>query len=357
MSKHSVKDRLKFKDISWLMPSVDVEGILEKLGVSDISRSGDEVEAYCPDHHIYTGREPSHPKWTANVKSGKTFCFTEGRGSNLLWIVSRMLECSATEAMQFMCGDKDGEFDMNKIRLDAMRRASDRLLEKEDDVVEKKISGLGSVMREMERGSMSPEAYEFFMRPPGKKHPTNITKETVDHYKIFERTWGFYTETVITPFVQEGNLVGFSSTNLLTKDDWLFRHPMKTEKDYRKTRFPSGFKTNSFLFGYDDCDISSEFLIVTEGPREVMKLWQEGFKNSVAILGSFMGDGQMELLSKLAPKEVVLMFDGDAAGDNAAEKIGAKLSQLVEVRVCRPPEGMDPKNLERRDLEKMIFSS
>jgi len=355
MSRHSVKDRLKFKDISWLMPSVDVEDALERIGVVGISRTGDEVEGYCPDHHIYTGREPSHPKWTANVNSGKTFCFTEGRGSNLIWVVARILECSANEAMSFLCGE-DGDIDVDKLKIEAMKRVKERILEDDDETKDRKISGLGSVMREMERGCMSPEAYKFFMQPPGKS-PTNISKDTVDHYKVFERTWGFYVDRAVIPFVQEGNLVGFSATDILGKDNWLFRHPTKSERDYKKTRFPSGFKTNSFLFGYDDCDSSAEYLIVTEGPREVMKLWQEGFTNSIAILGSYMGDRQMELLSSLAPKRVVLMFDGDAAGDNAAKRIGEKLSQLVEVQVCRPPEGMDPKNLGRSDFEKMILSS
>lgn len=356
MSKHSVKDRLRYKDISWLMPSVDVEGVLHKMGVDDISRSGDEVTAYCPDHRIFTGRDPSHPKWTVNVNTGKTFCFTEGRGSNILWVISRMLDCSANEAMNFLCG-QDGDFDVDKLRIEAMRRVTERLTEPEDDGTDVRVSGLGSVMREMERGCMSPEAYKFFMRPPNKKHPTNITKATVDHYKVFERTWGFYVDRVIIPFVQEGNLLGFCATDILGKQVWMDRHPTKPEGDYRKTRFPSGFKTNSFLFGYDDCDSNADFLILTEGPREVMKLWQEGFTNSVAILGSYMGNQQMELISKLAPKRVVLMFDGDAAGDNAAERVGEKLLQLVDVQVCRPPEGKDPKNLDKTDFERMILSS
>ena len=354
MSKHSVKDRLKFKDISWLMPSVDVLSILERMGVNDISRMGNEVTAYCPDHHIFTGREPSHPKWTVNVDSGKTFCFTEGRGSNLIWVVSRVLDCSANEAMSFMCGE-NVDIDVSKLRLEAMRRAKDRLLENEDSD-EPTVSGLGAVIREMERGCMSPEAYEFFMNPPGNKKPTNITKATVDHYKIFERTWGFYIDRVIIPFVQEGSLMGFCATDILGEEEWVYRHPLKDKKEYKKTRFPSGFKTNSFLFGYDDCRKGEDFLIVTEGPREVMKLWQEGFTNSIAVLGSYLGDRQMELLSSLAPKKVILMFDGDRAGDNAADRIEKKLSQLVEVSVCRPPEGLDPKNLGRKDFENMIFN-
>ena len=354
MSRHSVKDRIKYKDISWLMPSVDVVASLEKLGVQGISRTGDEITAYCPDHHIFTGNEPSHPKWTLNVKNGKTFCFTEGRGSNLLWIISRVLDVSADEAMKFLCGE-NGDIDVSKLRLDAMKRAKERLLDNDEEDDTPRVSGLSSVRREMERGCMSPEAYEFFMSPPGKKHPTNICKDTVDHYQVFERTWGYYVDTVVIPFVQKGVLMGFSATDILGKEEWLFRHPTKSENEYKKTRFPSGFKTREFLFGYDDCQEGADFLIVTEGPREVMKLWQEGFTNSVAVLGSFMGDTQMELLSSLAPKKVVLMFDGDSAGDRAAEGVGKKLENLVEVVVCRPPEGMDPKNLERRDFEKMIF--
>ena len=105
MEGPSVRERLRYKDISWLMPSVDVPTVLDKLGVDHEGVRGGEIRGFCPDHHLYTGRQPSHPYWTVNVETGETYCFTEGRGSNLVWIVRRLLECRrADDAAKFLAG-------------------------------------------------------------------------------------------------------------------------------------------------------------------------------------------------------------------------------------------------------------
>ena len=97
-----VRERQRYRDISWLMPSVDVRGVLERLGVERIRRNGDEIEALCPDHKLFKGCESSHPNWTVNVHTGVTFCRTEPRSSNLVWTVARLLECHPREAAAFM---------------------------------------------------------------------------------------------------------------------------------------------------------------------------------------------------------------------------------------------------------------
>ena len=142
------------------------------------------------------------------------------------------------------------------------------------------------------------------------------------------------------------------------KEEWLKSHPLKEEGDYRKVLYPPNMVSGNCLFGFDDCEKGADFLVVVEGPREKMKLWQEGFPNSVAIMGSYMSDVQMTLIAELAPKKVVLMFDGDDAGASATERVADKLSRLFpgdRTRRCFPPRGKDPKNLGREELERIIF--
>lgn len=351
----SLKERWLFgKDISWLMAKgVDVPSVIAAMGSSAEGASGDEVRAYCPDHRFYTGKEQSHPDWTVNVKTGQTFCFTEGRGSNLVRTVSRVFGSKLEDAAKFMLGESS-DYDFGSIGISAVLQAASRLrLEQKERPA---VMGLDLIAKEMENRSMSDRAYQFFVHPPGKKYPTNIFPETVDRYQIFERTWGFYSDRVIIPFVMQGYVAGFCALDVLGKQEWLERSLSRTEDDYRKVRFPMNFVSGNYLFGYDDCQVGSDFLIVSEGPREVMKLWQEGFTNSVAILGSYMSDKQMELISSLAPKEIVLMFDGDDAGVKTTRRISEKLSPIFNVRSCEVPRGMDPKNLAREDFEKLVFS-
>jgi DNA primase len=154
-----------------------------------------------------------------------------------------------------------------------------------------------------------------------------------------------------------GKLVGFCAIDILGKKRWLEYHPLKTENDYKKVLYPMNFSSSDFLFGYDDYDKSSESLIIVEGPREVMKLSQEGYKNAVAVMGSYMSDQHLAWIMKLSPKVVILLFDGDNAGVETTRRVGVKLSRAFKGDSLQKrfvPQGRDPKNLSRDELEKLI---
>jgi len=333
------------------MPKVDIESVLARLNSPIKSRSEKEIRAFCPDHELMTGRRPSHANWTVNIKTGQTMCFTEGRASNLVFIVCRLFGCDVKEAIKFLTG-LDSDLPIGEIKAASIKHRLSQMRETEDEKQE--VHGLDAIAKDIENRYMSEEAYQFFIRPPGKQYPTNITKETVDRYLVFERTWGYYANRVIIPFVMRGLLRGFCALDLLGKERWLKQHPLKTEDDYRKVLYPMHFVAGDFLFGYDDCEPGADFIIVTEGPREVMKLWQEGFPNSVAILGSYLSNNQYVSLAELHPRRVVLMFDGDDAGVKTTGRIADKLKKLCPVQQCFVPRGKDPKNLDRADFERLI---
>ena len=353
MYRLGLKESLKFKDISWLMPSVNVGDVLDRLGVEVGRVSGDEIRAFCPDHRMFTGHEPSHANWDVNVKTGKTFCFTEGRGSNLVFVVCNVLDCGTRDAVAFLM-NVQGELDLGSLSISAIRQRMNTI-RATAEVEKMPVRGLNAIADEMANRYMSERAYRFFIHPPGKKYPTNIVPATVDKYQVFERTWGFYSGRVVIPFVLKGFVVGFVALDIFGKDEWLRLHPTKTEDDYRKVRYPMNFLSGDFLFGYDDCEKGAEFVVIVEGAREVMKLWQEGFTNAVAILGSYMSDNQMILLGELNPKRVVLMFDGDNSGVATTERLADKLKRVHDVKKCFVPMGKDPKNLCREDFENLVF--
>jgi len=350
-----IKERLKYKDISWLMPSVNVEDVLVRLSSKFSGKSGNTVRAYCPDHHLFVGRPSSDPNWVVNTDTGETFCHTEGRGSNLVWTICRLFNCQPREAAKFLIGTQT-DIDLLNLDLIALRHKLEQMragLKQEKE----EVRGLDVIEHDMKNRYMSEIAYKFFIHPPEKKYPTNITRDTVDKYNVFERTWGYYTNRVITPFVIRGKLVGFCAIDLLGEGDWLRMHPLKLEKDYRKVLYPLNFVSGDFLFGFDDCQTNADFLIVVEGPREVMKLWQEGYTNTVAILGCHLSDNHLKMIAELAPKKVILMFDGDDAGVETTTRIGRKLSQVFtgsSLQKCFVPRGRDPKNLDRIDLDRLV---
>lgn len=345
------------------MPSVDVPSILDKLGVTHESITKGEIRGFCPDHRIFTGKESSDPNWFCNVKTGMTNCYTEGRGSNLLWIVMRLMKFEhPSEAVKFMTGiEESGLYTValkHKINLLTTSKVKDIPVE---------VVQLDDIRRDVEKHSYSERVSDFFMKPNGKKL-IGITEGTLKRYRVFERTWGRYGDRAIIPFFDKTELVGFAAIDLLGLDRWLENSPLREEKNYRKVLYPYNFKSGEYLFGYDDCSNGCESLIITEGPRDVMKLWQEGYKDSVACLKTHISDAQMLLISKLNPKRIYLMFDGNDAGWNAIRKNSAILQHTDDsekydgpfagkVWGCFLRSGFDPKNLDRNGIEDALNKS
>lgn len=351
----SIRERVRYRDIEWLMPSVDVVDVLEKLGVEQIRTQGDEVWALCPDHHLFIARESSHPNWSVNVDTGQTNCFTEGRGSNLLWTVCRILDCTDNprEAVKFLTGI-EGDVNIAALQLSSVSKKVGRLKRGREKKEREAVFGLDEVRADLVNAFRPPGMYDFFIHPAEKKFPTDIQKDTVDHYQVFQRTWGYYKDRAIIPFFLKGELKGFCAVDVLGEEKWLLNNPLKTEDDYRKALYPLNFASSEYLYGFDDCEKGAEYIIVTEGPREVMKLWQEGFTNSVAILGGRVLDGQIRLLSELAPKKILLMFDGDSKGRLFTSEAAAMLDRLFQTSEVMTPWGRDPKNLTGEPLETLI---
>ena len=352
----------KYGEIDWLMKIIDAPTSLERLNVRMTCQSGEEWEGFCPDHYLFKGVEPSDPKWYINMISGETFCQTEGRGSNLLFTCARVLKKNrkpltvedCERAIRFLVGRDCSE---SEIALLKSQSALKRLNASSQEKTVVKKTWVGDLMFGIENGYLSQKTKDFFLTPPDKP-ATNITEETLRHFKVFEKTNGTYANRAIIPIFQNKELHGFIAVDIMGKKKWLFNHPTLLEKDYKKTLYPStetGFFKKEVLFGFDECQKNAEFIIVTEGAREVMKLWQEGFTNAVAILGAYLSDEQFILLTKLAPQKLILMFDGDKAGRNISNKVFEKTKELFNVQVIDLPEGVDPKQYTRDQFKNAIF--
>ncbi len=81
------------------------------------------------------------------------------------------------------------------------------------------------------------------------------------------------------------------------------------------------FHKGQELYGYHLARKHSkdDYVIVVEGYMDVVALHQHGIKNAVATLGTATSSQHISLLFKTWPK-VVFCFDGDRAGQKAAEK-------------------------------------
>jgi DNA primase len=88
--------------------------------------------------------------------------------------------------------------------------------------------------------------------------------------------------------------------------------------------------------------VSSGRAAVVEGYLDALLPLQAGVENVVATLGTALTERHVHLLARYA-RDVVLVFDADAAGAAAAERaLETFLTQQVRVRVATIPAGKDP---------------
>ncbi|MHC4100269.1 MAG: DNA primase [Planctomycetota bacterium] len=82
--------------------------------------------------------------------------------------------------------------------------------------------------------------------------------------------------------------------------------------------------------------------IVTEGYTDVVACYQAGLRNVVATLGTALTRDHVRMLKRICG-EVVLVFDGDEAGQRAADRaVELFFAVPVDVRICVLPESCDP---------------
>ncbi len=114
---------------------------------------------------------------------------------------------------------------------------------------------------------------------------------------------------------------------------------------YLNTRETSVFHKSKHMFAFDyakESITARGYAIVTEGYMDVISMHEAGFTNTVAALGTALSLEHVRTLSRFA-KTIVCMFDGDAAGQHAAEAAVRYVESTKAALTCVVlPEGLDP---------------
>jgi DNA primase len=103
-------------------------------------------------------------------------------------------------------------------------------------------------------------------------------------------------------------------------------------------------KSNS-MYGLEQARhqiVSTGTAVVTEGYTDCIMAHQFGCANVIATLGTSFTTGHGRILRRYA-KKVVLVFDSDVAGVEAANRaLDVCLSQRIDIRLASVPDGKDP---------------
>jgi DNA primase len=117
------------------------------------------------------------------------------------------------------------------------------------------------------------------------------------------------------------------------------------EPKYLNSPETPAYVKGEHLYGLDvarDAIRREGFALLVEGYLDLIALHQAGFENAVASLGTALTPFQVKLLARYSER-VVVSYDGDNAGVNAAAKsLDLFLERGFDVRVAEIPDGKDP---------------
>lgn len=177
----------------------------------------------------------------------------------------------------------------------------------------------------------------------------NITNNTIEELKIgyandenslynYLKEQGYSNEIIegagLVGKDEEGNYIDRYKNRIifpiLNEENKIIAFGARVLDDNSKPKYINSPETSIYskkhsLYGIDIAkDYAENGIIIVEGYIDFVTMYQSGFKNVVAILGTAITDEQIKLLKKYTNK-VIIVFDSDLAGQCATKRAIEKL--------------------------------
>jgi DNA primase len=338
-------------DFKTIKEQVSIEQILEHYGLlKDAKRKGHELRLHCPFH------EDHEPSCTANTQKNGFHCFGCGAKGNIFAFVRLKEEIDS--------GDVNADDRKAAVLIaEWFGIASERPAKgaqprtgkaSAEPVVEPTHTEATRAHEEQPALVNSPLAFAF--KNLDHAHPylaeRGLTKETIEHFGVGHHAGrGIMSGRVVIPIHNEqGELVAYAGR-------WPGDEGWPEGED--KYKLPPGFHKSLVVFNLHRArEVAREQgLILAEGFFDVMRLWQCGVQNAVALMGSSMSEEQERLIvAAVGPQgHVALMLDEDPAGWHCREEVLSRLSSHVYAKVVGlGEEGMQPDRLSQADIRRLL---
>lgn len=162
---------------------------------------------------------------------------------------------------------------------------------------------------------------------------TKQRKNEAGEMEEYVSTYDWFRNRVMFPIIDvRGNVIGFGGRVMDGSEPKYLNSPESMIFNKRKNLFALNVAKKTKL----------EMLVLTEGYMDTISMHQYGFDCAVASLGTSLTQEQAGMLSKYT-KQMVLCYDGDQAGQNAAKRAISILEPTgVSVRVLRMQGAKDP---------------
>ncbi|HEY2030010.1 MAG TPA: DNA primase [Myxococcales bacterium] len=147
---------------------------------------------------------------------------------------------------------------------------------------------------------------------------------------------------LMIPIRESGRIVGFGGRHL----ESMRGSDGQADAKYLNSPDTPLYQKGSVLFALDrarEAVRREEVALFVEGYFDAIGLHQAGVQTAVATCGTALTEKHLELVSKAGARELVFVFDGDAAGMRAAQRASEIAAAAgVPARVLVPPGGEDP---------------
>ena len=347
---------IKNESIENLLATVDIVDVVEKY--VPLKRSGANFVGVCPFH------DDSHPSMSVSSKLGIFHCFSCKAGGNAIKFIQDYEKISFPEAVEKLAGMYNF----------ALQYTGAKVQERSE---EKKVLGIlnayyqsclyqnpAAVKYLYDRGLSEQSIRKFGLGYAGASAQTIRVlqneeippQDALNAGAVKQNERGLYAsfiERITFPIYNHASkLVGFGGRTISDNPAKYVNSPQCALFDKSKIFYAFDLAKKSA--------IAKKTLIITEGYMDVIMLHQAGIDNAVAVLGTALTPAHLPLI-KRAELNVVLSFDGDAAGINAAIK-SARLLCLnkIDSSVAIIGGGADPADMiaagKVRELEQIYAS-
>ena len=217
--------------------------------------------------------------------------------------------------------------------------------------------GIGDETVKTFRIGYAPESFNDMRERLGKFFPEEVlrasglfsSKEADDGAGAVKAgpLYARFRRRVMFPICNEaGKPIAFTARALLTTDE-----DPKAGAKYINSPETGLYTKGQVLFNLDKAKGAireTDSAILVEGQMDCISVYMAGIGNVVATSGTAFTEHQARLLGRFT-KRVVLNFDGDNAGVNAAEKVlGMLVEEGFEVRLAMLDGGFDPDSFLRQ---------
>lgn len=326
---------------------VDFKAIKEKVGMEDIlkhyelldglkERKNNELVGFCPIHD----GEAQYNKnsFCVNTEKNAFNCFACGAGGNVLDFVGQMEEVDIRKAGLLI----QEWFNLTPANRLAKKGERKTAPEKEP--------------QDSDEAPVNPPL-TFELKELDQNHPylkeRGLTKETIKEFGIGFCKRGLMKDRIAIPIHSEhGELIAYAGR-------FAGDPPPDGEPKYK---LPAKFRKHLVLYNFHRArEFSGENgLVLVEGFFDVMKVWQAGFKNVVALMGTVLSNEQEKLLiGSLAPDgKLALMLDPDEAGLRATGEITERLINKLYIKIIDLQEdGIEADSLAGKRIRELLGSA